>query len=48
MRVMLLSEVGRPLALAERPIPEPNAGQVRVRVTACGVCRTDSHIDGDV
>ena len=49
MRVMLLSEVGRPLALAERPIPDPSAGRVRVRVTACGVCRTDLHIvDGDL
>jgi alcohol dehydrogenase, propanol-preferring len=30
-------------------LPEPGAGQVRIRVTACGVCRTDLHIvDGDL
>ena len=30
-------------------MPEPGAGQLRLRVTACGVCRTDLHIlDGDL
>ncbi len=33
-----------PLALVERPVPEPGPGQVRVRVSACGVCRTDLHL----
>jgi propanol-preferring alcohol dehydrogenase len=33
-----------PLQLVERPIPEPGAGQVRVRVSVCGVCRTDLHL----
>src|SRR5690349_16282054 len=33
----------------ELPRPEPEATQVRVRVAACGVCRTDLHvIDGDL
>ena len=26
------------LRVVERPIPEPGAGQVRIRVEACGVC----------
>jgi propanol-preferring alcohol dehydrogenase len=31
------------------PDPEPGAGEVRVRVTACGVCRTDLHLaEGDL
>ncbi|HEX9444782.1 MAG TPA: alcohol dehydrogenase catalytic domain-containing protein [Candidatus Binatia bacterium] len=34
-------EPGR-LRVAERPIPEPGAGQVRIRVEACGICHTDA------
>jgi propanol-preferring alcohol dehydrogenase len=38
-----------PLRLVERPVPEPGPGEVRVRVTACGVCRTDLHLaEGDL
>jgi propanol-preferring alcohol dehydrogenase len=33
-----------PLVLEDLPIPEPAAGQVLLRVEACGVCRTDLHI----
>ena len=33
-----------PLQLVELPVPEPAAGQVLLRVLACGVCRTDLHI----
>ena len=37
------------LQLAELPLPEPGAGQVRLRVLACGVCHTDLHIvEGDI
>ncbi|MGD0882504.1 MAG: zinc-dependent alcohol dehydrogenase family protein [Acidimicrobiales bacterium] len=40
---------GRPLELVERPRPVPGPGQVRVRVLACGVCRTDLHLaEGDL
>ena len=39
----------RPLRLVERPVPEPGPGQVRVRVSTCGVCRTDLHLaEGDL
>ena len=38
-----------PLRLVERPIPEPDSGQVRLRVQTCGVCRTDLHLaEGDL
>jgi len=38
-----------PLHLRDLPDPEPGLGEVRVRVLACGVCRTDLHvIEGDL
>ena len=38
-----------PLALVERPDPQPGPREVRVRVSVCGVCRTDLHlIEGDL
>ncbi|HXW41093.1 MAG TPA: zinc-dependent alcohol dehydrogenase family protein [Xanthobacteraceae bacterium] len=49
MRAMVLERLGEPLKLVERPDPEPAAGEVRVRVAACGVCRTDLHVvDGEL
>jgi len=38
---------GRGLVAEDLPYPEPSAGQVRVRVSACGVCRTDLHLIDD-
>jgi len=39
----------QPLTLEERPIPTPGAGEVRIKVHACGVCHTDLHeIEGDI
>ncbi|HEX3670893.1 MAG TPA: zinc-dependent alcohol dehydrogenase family protein [Candidatus Cybelea sp.] len=38
-----------PLRLTERTMPEASEGEIRVRVTACGVCRTDLHVtEGDL
>src|SRR4051794_28580331 len=38
-----------PLRTVDRPDPRPGAGEVRVRVSACGVCRTDLHrAEGDL
>lgn len=49
MKAMVFRAVGQPLTLEERPDPIPQAGQIRVRVEACAVCRTDLHvIDGDL
>jgi len=49
MRAMELHRLGEPLVAVERADPEPGAGEVVVRVTACGVCRTDLHVvDGEL
>src|SRR6476659_7021047 len=49
MYAMVLPEPGRPLGWRLLPDPQPSAGQVRVRVHACAVCRTDLHIvDGEL
>jgi len=49
MRAMVLDGPGRPLELREFSVPEPAAGQVLLRVRACGLCRTDLHVvDGDL
>ena len=40
---------GGPVVRVERPVPEPGPGEVRVRLRACGVCRTDLHVvEGDL
>jgi D-arabinose 1-dehydrogenase-like Zn-dependent alcohol dehydrogenase len=44
MRRMELQEPGRPLRLVTGEPGRPGPGQVLVRVSACGVCRTDLHI----
>jgi propanol-preferring alcohol dehydrogenase len=49
MQAMVLERPGEPLRLVERPEPLPGDGEVRVRVAACGVCRTDLHVvDGEL
>ena len=49
MRAMFLDAPGRPLRAAEIEPPRPGARQVRLRVRACAVCRTDLHVvDGDL
>jgi alcohol dehydrogenase, propanol-preferring len=49
MRAMVLEKIKKPLQLKELPIPEPGKGQLLIKVTACGICRTDLHvIDGEL
>jgi propanol-preferring alcohol dehydrogenase len=49
MRAYLFDPATRRAALVERERPEPGPGEVRLRVEACGLCRTDLHIlDGDL
>jgi propanol-preferring alcohol dehydrogenase len=49
MKAMLLEKIGEPMKLRNVPKPIPKAHQVLVKVTACGVCRTDLHIvDGEL
>ncbi len=46
---MVLHKTGAPLTLEQMPGPNPGAGELRVRVEACGVCRTDLHVvDGEL
>ena len=42
MRVAQVSRPKGPFEIVERPIPEPGAGSVRIRVEACGICHSDS------
>ncbi len=42
MRVVQVARPQGPLELAEREIPQPGAGCVRIRVQACGICHSDS------
>lgn len=49
MRAMILERAGVPLRPARLPVPEPGDGEVLVKVSACGVCRTDLHVvDGEL
>ncbi len=41
MRAAMLEEFGQPLAVTEVELTEPRAGEVLVRLAACGVCHTD-------
>ena len=46
---MSLSEPKTPLRPVQRPPLHPAAGQVRITIAACGVCRTDLHVmDGEL
>ena len=42
MKVALISKPGAGFEVVEREIPEPGAGQVRIKVQACGVCHSDA------
>ena len=42
MRVVQVSRPNGPFEIVERPIPEPGAGSVRIKVQACGICHSDS------
>jgi len=49
MHAMVLAAPGRPLEWTGRPDPEPARGELRLRVEACAVCRTDLHVvDGEL
>jgi len=49
MRAMVLKRQGAGLELIHTKIPEPKSGELLIKVTACGICRTDLHIlDGEL
>lgn len=49
MKSMVQRAAGEPLTLEHGATPEPGGGEVRLRVEACAVCRTDLHVvDGEL
>ena len=53
MRAMVLTEpkpvAEKPLSLRDLPVPDPAAGQVRIRVNCCALCHTDLHtVEGEL
>jgi propanol-preferring alcohol dehydrogenase len=49
MHAMQLKRAGGPLEWTELPERRPGPGEIRLRVAACGVCRTDLHLlDGEL
>lgn len=43
MKAAVVTTLGEPLVIEERPDPLPGPGQVRIRVEASGLCHTDIH-----
>jgi alcohol dehydrogenase, propanol-preferring len=49
MKAMVLNKPRTPLEWTELPERHPGPGEIRVKVLACGVCRTDLHVlDGEL
>lgn len=46
---MVIPAPGQPLVAEDRPLPRPHIGELLIKVAACGVCRTDLHVqDGEI
>src|SRR5215469_6944785 len=41
MKAVVAPKVNAPVVIEDRPIPQPKAGEVLIKVHACGVCRSD-------
>jgi propanol-preferring alcohol dehydrogenase len=49
MKAMVFEQVGAPLRAAELALPRPGRDQLLLKVSACGICRTDLHLlDGEL
>ena len=49
MHAMVLKKIGAALEWTDLADPQPGPGEIRVKVSACGVCRTDLHVvDGEL
>ncbi|WP_421912499.1 zinc-dependent alcohol dehydrogenase family protein [Mesorhizobium sp.] len=49
MQAMVLNRLKSPLVWTELPDRQPGPGEIRIQITACGVCRTDLHVvDGEL
>jgi len=44
MQAAVLTAFGKPLAIRDVPIPTPAAGELVVKLEACGVCHSDRHV----
>lgn len=44
MKAAVLHQPGSPLVIEDREVPHPGAGEILIRVKACGVCHTDLHL----
>ena len=44
MKAVQVTKAGAPFEVVERDVPEPDAGQIRVKVEACGVCHSDAFV----
>jgi D-arabinose 1-dehydrogenase-like Zn-dependent alcohol dehydrogenase len=42
MRAVQVSRPGGPFEIVERPIPDPTAGTIRIKIQACGICHSDA------
>jgi D-arabinose 1-dehydrogenase-like Zn-dependent alcohol dehydrogenase len=42
MRAAQIARPGGPFEIVEREIPSPGAGQIRIKIQACGICHSDS------
>lgn len=48
MKAAILRKIGTPLKIEKLPIPTASAGEILIKVAACGVCHSDLHaVDGD-
>lgn len=43
MKAAVVREFGAPLVIEDAPTPMPGAGEIQVKIEACGVCHTDLH-----
>lgn len=44
MKAVQVGKVGGNFEVVERPIPQPDIGQVRIKVEACGICHSDAEL----
>ncbi|HLY10218.1 MAG TPA: zinc-binding dehydrogenase [Planctomycetota bacterium] len=44
MNAAVVPAAGAPAAIEDLRLPEPQAGEVRIRIAACGVCHSDLHV----
>lgn len=49
MKAAVLTGAKKPLEIKDIPVPEPQPGEILIKVHACGVCHSDHHVlNGDM